>query len=75
MLYFCPLRRTVAFLVPVTFMMHACWRLHDPAPVHTQSAVFWKNVSMLGGAIMLLNFGGPVSVDAGWSDGDPGKPR
>ena len=31
---------------------------------------------MLGGAILIAQFGGgPGSVDAGWSDGDPGKPR
>jgi uncharacterized membrane protein YphA (DoxX/SURF4 family) len=43
---------------------------------HIQSAMYWKNVSMLGGAILIAQFGGgPGSVDAGWSDGDPGKPR
>jgi hypothetical protein len=36
----------VAFLVPVTFMMHAYWRLHDPASVHIQSAMFWKNAHL-----------------------------
>jgi uncharacterized membrane protein YphA (DoxX/SURF4 family) len=30
--------------------------------VHIQSAMFWKNVSMLGGAILIAQFGGgPVS--------------
>ena len=35
---------------------------------HTESAMFWKNVSMLGGAILIAQFGGgPISVDAAWS--------
>ena len=49
-------------------ILHAYWRLHDPAAVHTQSAMFWENVSMLGGAILIAQFGGgPISVDAAWS--------
>lgn len=38
----------VGFLVPVTFMMHAFWRLQDPM-IHVQQAMFAKNLSMLGG--------------------------
>jgi len=54
----------VAFLVPVTFMMHGFWRLHDPALIHLQQAMFMKNLSMLGAALLLAQFGaGPLSVD------------
>ena len=54
----------VAFLLPVTFTMHAFWKLHDPAAVHIQQAMFAKNVSMLGAALLLTHFGaGPVSID------------
>ena len=54
----------VAFLVPVTLMMHAFWRLHDPSGVHVQQAMFAKNVSMLGAALLLTQFGaGAVSLD------------
>ncbi|HWZ97898.1 MAG TPA: DoxX family protein [Candidatus Dormibacteraeota bacterium] len=54
----------VAFLVPVTFMMHAFWRLQDPAMVHTQQAMFAKNLSMLGAALLLTQFGaGAMSFD------------
>lgn len=54
----------IAFLVPVTLMMHAFWRLSDPAAVHVQQAMFMKNVAMLGGALLLAYFGaGPVSFD------------
>jgi putative oxidoreductase len=38
----------VAFLVPVTFCMHAFWRLHDPATVTVQRAMFAKNLSLIG---------------------------
>lgn len=54
----------VAFLLPVTLTMHAYWKLRDPAQVHVQQAMFAKNISMLGAALLLTQFGaGPVSVD------------
>ena len=54
----------VAFLVPVTFMMHGFWRLSDPVLAHTQQALFAKNISMLGAALMVAYFGsGPISID------------
>jgi putative oxidoreductase len=43
----------IAFLVPVTMMMHAFWRLHDPQAVHIQQAMFLKNVALIGGALLL----------------------
>jgi putative oxidoreductase len=52
------------FLVPVTFMMHAFWRLQDPSMIHVQQAMFAKNLSMLGAALLLTQFGGgPISFD------------
>jgi putative oxidoreductase len=55
----------VLFLVPVTVMMHAFWKVHDPMMFQMQMAMFMKNVSMLGGALAFSYFGaGPVSVDA-----------
>jgi len=54
----------IGFLVPVTLMMHAFWRIADPVQVHIQQAMFMKNVSMLGGALLLVYFGaGPLSID------------
>jgi putative oxidoreductase len=54
----------VGFLVPVTYMMHGYWKLQDPLEVHVQQANFAKNVSMLGAALLLTQFGaGPVSFD------------
>jgi|SRR5215470_4593572 len=43
----------IAFLVPVTFMMHGFWRVHDPQAVHIQQAMFMKNVALVGGALLL----------------------
>jgi putative oxidoreductase len=55
----------VAFLLPVTLTMHAFWKLHDPATTHIQQAMFAKNISMLGAALLLTQFGaGPVSIDS-----------
>jgi putative oxidoreductase len=54
----------VGFLVPDTLMMHAYWKLHDPAMVHVQQAMFDKNLSMLGAALLITQFGaGPMSID------------
>jgi putative oxidoreductase len=55
----------VAFLLPVTLTMHAYWRVHDPVQIHVQQAMFAKNMSMLGAALLVAQFGaGPASVDA-----------
>ena len=43
----------IAFLVPVTFMMHAFWRLQDAQAAHIQQAMFAKNIAMLGAALLL----------------------
>jgi putative oxidoreductase len=45
----------VLFLVPVTFGMHAFWRVSDPTLVHVQQAMFAKNLSMLGAALWLAS--------------------
>jgi len=55
----------VLFLVPVTAMMHNFWAVHDPMMAQVQMAFFMKNVSMLGGALLISHFGaGPFSLDA-----------
>ena len=55
----------VVFLVPVTFMMHAFWTVQDPMMRQFQIAMFMKNISMLGAALFITQFGaGPVSLDA-----------
>jgi putative oxidoreductase len=53
------------FLVPVTFMMHKFWTVHDPMMAQIQTIMFMKNVSILGGALLISRFGaGPLSLDA-----------
>jgi len=51
----------VAFLVPVTMMMHGFWRLHDPQAVHIQQAMFMKNVALVGAALLLAQAGPVIS--------------
>jgi putative oxidoreductase len=60
----------VAFLVPVTITMHNFWAVSDPMMYQMQLAMFMKNVSMLGGALLIAHFGaGPLSLDARRSTG------
>jgi putative oxidoreductase len=55
----------VLFLVPVTLMMHKFWTVTDPMMAQIQMILFMKNVSMLGGALLISQFGaGPFSLDA-----------
>ena len=55
----------VLFLVPVTFSMHNFWALTDPMMVQIQQAMFFKNVALIGAALLLTQFGaGPLSLDA-----------
>lgn len=56
----------IIFLVPVTFMMHRFWTVADPMMMQMQMAMFMKNLSMLGGALVIAYFGsGPLSIDGG----------
>jgi putative oxidoreductase len=53
----------VAFLVPVTLMMHNFWAA-PPQMAQMQQGMFMKNLAMLGGALLMTYFGaGPVSLD------------
>jgi putative oxidoreductase len=55
----------VLFLVPVTLMMHKFWLVQDPMMAQIQMILFMKNVAMLGGALLISQFGaGPFSLDA-----------
>jgi putative oxidoreductase len=55
----------VFFLVPVSLMMHKFWTVTDPMMAQIQMVLFMKNVSMLGGALLISQFGaGPFSLDA-----------
>lgn len=53
------------FLIGVTPMMHNFWAVTDPMMRQMQMINFMKNVSMLGGALLITQFGaGPWSLDA-----------
>ena len=54
----------VLFLVPITCTLHAFWNVSDPVMHHVQRAMFAKNLSMIGAALLLTYWGaGPVSLD------------
>jgi len=64
----------VVFLVPVTLMMHNFWAVTAPMMRGMQMALFMKNLSMLGAALLITHFGaGPVSLDA--QRAAPASPR
>ncbi len=55
----------VLFLVGVTPTMHKFWVVTDPMMYQMQFVMFMKNASMLGGALLISQFGsGPWSLDA-----------
>jgi putative oxidoreductase len=55
----------VVFLIPVSLTMHAFWNVPDPMMHQAQLAHFMKNVSLLGAALLISQFGaGPMSLDA-----------
>ena len=52
------------FLIGVT-PMHKFWGIADPMMQQMQMVMFMKNLAMLGGALLITQFGsGPWSVDA-----------
>jgi putative oxidoreductase len=55
----------VLFLIPVTLKMHNFWAVTDPMMKQMQMAHFFKNISMLGAALLITQFGsGPMSLDS-----------
>jgi len=65
----------VVFLIPVTFEMHRFWTAPDATTSLNEQAMFMKNLSMLGGALIISYFGaGPLSLDA-FVEGEDGYRR
>jgi putative oxidoreductase len=55
----------IAFLLPVTFMMHRFWAVTDPMMAQIQFAMFMKNMALVGSTLLIACFGaGPISLDA-----------
>lgn len=44
----------IVFLVPVTFLMHAFWKVQDPMAKMGERVNFTKNLALLGGVLILL---------------------
>ena len=54
----------VVFLIGVT-PMHKFWGITDPMMQQMQVVMFMKNITMLGGALLITQFGsGPWSLDS-----------
>src|ERR1051325_10247160 len=55
----------LVFLVPVTLIMHKFWGLADPQVAMMQRVHVMKNLSLIGGCLILMHFGsGPYSLDS-----------
>lgn len=54
----------VLFLVPCTFFMHKFWTVTDPFYASIQTAMFLKNLALVGAALLIVYFGsGPLSLE------------
>ena len=55
----------ILFLVPVTLVMHNFWATKDAMMAQLQMGMFLRNVSIIGGLLLISQFGpGPWSLDA-----------
>jgi putative oxidoreductase len=55
----------IAFLVPVTVMMHNFWAVTDPMMRQMHMVMFMKNLGLIGGALTFFVHGaGALSLDA-----------
>ena len=52
-----------AFLIPVSFMMHAFWKITDPGQKAMEKVQFTKNMALLGAALMTLAILEPWSLN------------
>ncbi len=43
-----------AFLVPTTLLMHGFWKFDDPQTKQVEQVMFFKNISLAGGALVLF---------------------
>jgi putative oxidoreductase len=44
----------VAFLIPTNYWMHPYWKMDDPEQKLFNRTQFWKNVALMGGALILF---------------------
>lgn len=45
----------IAFLLPVSFMMHSYWKISDPMARMAEMTHFLKNMALVGAALMLIS--------------------
>lgn len=54
----------VIFLIPITIILHPFWQAPDELLASIQQAMFLKNLSLLGAALLITYFGsGPLSIE------------
>lgn len=54
----------IVFTVIATFMAHRYWQFADAQQYNAQMINFWKNITIIGGLLMVTCFGpGPISID------------
>ena len=54
----------ILFLIPATLAFHNFWSVADPVMRGLQQGHFFKNVALMGGALLIAYFGaGPISFD------------
>lgn len=54
----------ISFLLPITFTIHNFWAISDPIFSELQSAMFMKNIAMMGAALFIGYTGtGSFSID------------
>ncbi len=46
----------IAFLLPVSFMIHSYWKISDPMARMTEMTHFLKNMALVGASLMLISF-------------------
>ena len=62
----CAALALIVFVIVATLIGHRYWDITEPAARRMQQSHFWKNVTILGGfVVMLVTGGGRWSVD-GW---------
>ena len=62
----CAALALIVFVIVATLIGHRYWDIAEPAARRMQQSHFWKNVTILGGfVVMLVTGGGRFSVD-GW---------
>jgi uncharacterized membrane protein YphA (DoxX/SURF4 family) len=55
----------IIFLIPTAFMMHAYWREKDPMARMNEQTAFYKDIALLGAAILFFAWAAGMHQDEG----------